>query len=191
MAIRIGPVIRTVGSGLLAHVSQVSSFDPCLLEARANRCECPIHMVVDRLGVGVPEGTGYLLGGHLIDDVQPDGEAVVGGKRFQSGGQDLLLLGEGCRIGGGFLVFRRGGRGECGGAPATARARRAVGGGELLQEVAEREVRPVAGAQQLKGFDVGLLLQEDVLEDALLQRRQRGGGRAEPPAPVDARKTIA
>src|SRR2546427_4655466 len=139
MAIRIGPVIRTVGSGLLAHVSQVSSFDPCLLEARANRCECPIHMVVDRLGVGVPEGTGYLLGGHLIDDVQPDGEAVVGGERFQSGGQDLLLLGEGCRIGGGFLVFRRGGRGECGGAPATARARRAVGGGELLQEVAERE----------------------------------------------------
>src|SRR2546426_10881051 len=147
VAIRIGHVIRTVGSGLLAHVSQVSSFDPCLLEARANRCECPIHMVVDRLGVGVPEGTGYLLGGHLIDDVQPDGEAVVGGKRFQSGGPDLLLLGGGCRSGGGVWGFRRGRWGGGGGAPAAAPAPRVVGGGRVAVGPPQGGGRPVAGGR--------------------------------------------
>src|SRR2546422_8061127 len=75
MALRIGLVIRTAGPGLLARGSRVFPVDPRLLEAGANRREGPIYVVVDRLGVGVPEGAGDLLGGALFPDPKPPGGA--------------------------------------------------------------------------------------------------------------------
>src|SRR5881396_1683359 len=156
MALRIGLVIRTVGPGLLGHGSQVSPLDPRLLEAGTDRREGAIHVVVDCLGVGVAEGAGHLVGGHLVDHVQPDGEPVVWGERLQGCSEDLLLLGEPCRVGRGIRALGGGRDSERGGHPAMPGARRAVGSGELLEERPKSEVRAVAGAQQFVGLDVRL-----------------------------------
>src|SRR5439155_403984 len=106
MASAIAHVVRMAGPELLAPGSQVSFLDPRSLEAGPDCREGPIHVVVDGLDAGVSEGASHLLGRHSVDDVEPDGEPVLGRQRLQGGREDPLLLGELRRIGRGIRVLR-------------------------------------------------------------------------------------
>src|SRR5438874_12311100 len=165
--------------------------DPDLSKPRPYGRERPVSAVVDRLPVREAEDPRDGRGRQLIHDVQLQHHAVLWGERAER------VLEQAARVPRVFgwygLIddFGRHGRPQLSehmAPPAVGDGE--VGGPQLREKPPEGERGCLAGADQLIGFDVAALVEEDVLEDAAPQPWQRRGDGGEPAAAVAVPKPI-
>src|SRR2546429_198755 len=165
--------------------------DPDLRKPCPYGRERPVGAVVDRLPVREAEDPRDGRGRQLIHDVQLQDHAVLWGERAER------VLEQAARVPRVFgwygLIddFGRHGRPQLSehmAPPSVGDGE--VGGPQLGEKRPEGERGCLAGADQLIGFDVAALVEEDVLEDAAPHRWQRRGDGGEPAAAVAVPKPV-